>query len=284
MILSKEDLRALACDIQNDYKSNGQFPKKKMEQLWNAVLPFIEMASYKKSLKAGPQVKKDLMQVSYEALCSAIRNYDSSKMDNFFIYVKGWISAYMKTESTKNISLFRFGSRNDRHLFNKIESVKGLSVEEQTKILGVSEFEIAAFSQATKIPKSLLKKKADDNSDSDVEEYLKADMPDPLKLYELKCLFEKIKDVFDHFVETEIKTDKERDILDLLRRVGATEKGNFKKKEENDNSEPQDYQDIADKYGISREAVRQNANKIKDKLRYRFEKNGIDSKAYHTFI
>lgn len=283
--LSQEELRNLALRAQEYYVQNNTFPKKIMEELWNVIYPFASKYSLYKSRKTNLQNMSDLLQISYEALCSSVRKYDPKKMDNFFNYTAKWITAYVDAEQTRNLSLFRFGSRKDRRLFFKISRVKDLSQEEQAQILGVTPYELSAFSAATKIPKNILKKRASDDSDMEAEEYLCADIPDPAQLFDIKDLYTKIHTIFSDFEEELKASGSERDIeiLNLLRRVGATEKGNFKK-EENEDGLPQTYEDIAKRYGVSREAIRQASQKLKDRLRYRLQKNGIDEKAHHAFI
>lgn len=282
--LSQQELRELAIKTQIIFKETGKFPKKNMEKLWLAILPFVNKHASQRSQKTNGQTRPDLIQVSYEALCSAVRNYDSKKMDNFFNYCVQWIIAYVKSENIKNTSMFRFSSRKSRKLFFKISQVKELSIEQQAKILGVSEYDLAAFSAATKVPKSILKKRTSEDSELESEEYLSADIPNPDQLFEFKEIYSNIKRVFDDF-ESELyekNNSREIEIFQLLRRVGVTEKGNFKSDPEE--TLPQNYADIAAKYGVSREAVRQMSEKIRDRLRYRLQKNGIDEKAHHAFI
>lgn len=279
--LSSEELLNLAVVAQKAYNKDGVFPKKEMEKLYNAIYPFITKFASSKSKKIGYQCFDDLTQISYEALCSAVRKFDATKTDNFFFYVCKWISAYVKAEQTRQLSVFRFGSRLDRKIFSKIANVSHLTLEEQAVALGVSRQHLDEFIQATKTSKSLFKKTSED-SDIESEEYLKTSLPDPEALLNVKELYIKIKEVFDDFTSS-LKDEREKAVFDLLTRVGSPEKGNFKETDLDDKL-PQTYADIAQLYGVSRERVRQIACSIKDKLRRKFEKNGIDEKAYHAFI
>lgn len=278
--MSTEDLRNLVIEVQKEYNKTGIFPKKQMETIYSAVYPFISKYAASKAKKTGFHVMDDLLQTGYEAICSAVRKYDSTKMDNFFRYSCKWIVTYIKAEQTKNLSLFRFGSREDRKIFCKIANVQHLSQEEQAVALGITRQQLDSFVQATKNPKSLFKKHSDD-TDIESEEYLGTDTPNPETLYFFKQLYESIKDVFEDFA-VDLRDDRENAIFDLLKRVGVTEKGNCAP--DVDDKLPQTYADIADKYGVSRERVRQIACSIKDRLRKRFEKNGFDERSYHAFI
>lgn len=279
--MSTEDLRNLVIEVQKEYNKTGIFPKKPMEKIYSAVLPFISKYAASKAKKTGFHIMDDLLQTGYEAICSAVRKYDPAKMDNFFRYSCKWVVAYIKAEQTKNLSLFRFGSREDRKIFCKIANVQHLSQEEQAVALGITRHQLDSFVQATKNAKSLFKQHSDDNT-IEAEEYLNSDTPNPETLYFFKQLYESIKDIFDEFA-VDLKDERENAIFDLLKRVGVTEKGNFTSDEE-ESGLPQTYADIADKYGVSRERVRQIACSIKDRLRKRFEKNGFDERSYHAFI
>lgn len=279
MQLAQEELRNLALCAQTTFKETGSFPKPEMEKLWKAFLPYINKISFKKSYKSSLN-KEDLIQVSYEALVCAVRKFDPSKNDNFFIYASNWIVAYIKAENKRNLSIFKMGTRKDRTMFQKISSVSHLEFDKQAEFLGVSEKELAAFVKAIKPPKGILKR-GDENEESG-EEYLDSNIPDPEKLLFLKEIYSSIKEVFDAFLREEVLSERDKEIVNLLCRVGSPDKGNFKKDETD--TEPQTYADIADKYGTSRQAVQIAANKLKDKLRYKFKKNGIDDKAYHAFL
>lgn len=282
--LNKEELRTLACKAQVSYLKDEKFPKTEMTHLWNAILPFVHKYCNAKSVKANGQFKMDLIQVSYEALCAAIRNYNPEKMDDFFKYVVKWIVAYTKVEQAKHLSIFRFGTRKDRSLFFKISKIKDLPIEEQMKLLDVTEQELAAFSEAAKLPKTIFKKNDSESDDNESEEYIASSFPTPDKFFDMKSVYEKSKKVFDEF-ESELRAggmEKELAIFELLRRVGATEKGNFKRDE--DETEPQSFADIAEKFGVTRAAISLNAIKLREKLKFRLEKFGVNEKSSQAFL
>lgn len=277
--MENNELNDFVVEIQKEYHETSIYNKKKMELLWNEFKPLVDKLSYRKSIKTGGQHKNDLVQVCYIALCSAVNKYQRTKID-FRKYAVCWFMAYIRTENVRNVSIFKYSSRKDRKMFGKVSQVSSLPLEEQAVILGVKPEDLSAFLLSTKVSKTLLKKRSED-SDIEEEEYISSDMPLPDFLYDLKVLYETSKEVFDNF-DKELEGERERDVLELLRRVGPPSRGNFK--EEPEDSSPQNYQDLADKWGCSRERIRQISKQITDKLRYRLEKNGVGENAYHAFI
>lgn len=281
--MENEEINDLAFEIQKEFHATGSYNKIKMELLWKQFKQIVDKIAYYKSVKTGGQHKEDLIQVCYLALCSAINKYQRTKID-FKKYVMYWFMAYVRLENLRNVSIFKYSSRIDRKLFGKVSQVAGLPLDEQAIILGVKPEDLEAFLLSTKVTKSILKKRSED-SDIEEEEYISSDYPQPDFLYEVKVIYETSKEVFDTFMES-LTSDREKDVLNLLRRVGNPEKGNFHKDFHRDETEvePLTYQDLADKYGVTRERIRQIACALKDKLRYRLEKNGVNLSAYHAFI
>lgn len=277
--MENDEINDLAVEIQKEFHETGAYNKAKMETLWKCFKQIVDRISYYKSIKTGGQHKDDLVQVCYLALCSAVNKYQRTKID-FKKYAMYWFMAYVRLENLRNVSIFKYSSRIDRKLFGKVSQVAGLPLDEQAIILGVKPEDLEAFLLSTKVTKSILKKRSED-ADMEEEEYISSDYPQPDFLYEVKVVYETSKEVFDSFMES-LTSDREKDVLNLLRRVGNPEKGNFNKDETD--PEPQTYQDLADKYGVTRERMRQIACALKDKLRYRLEKNGVNSSAYHAFI
>lgn len=277
--MENAEINELAVEIQKEYHETQVYNKKKMETLWNVFKPIVDKLAYHKSIKTGGQHKGDLIQVCYIALCSAVNKYQKTKID-FRKYAIYWFMAYIRLENIRNISIFKYSTRLDRKLFGKVSQVSNLPLEEQAVILGVTTEDLSSFLLSTKVTKSILKKRSED-SDLEEEEYITSDYPQPDFLYDAKVIYDTAKEVLDD-MEKSLTTDRERAVLELLRRVGPPEKGNFK--EDPTDTLPQNYQDLADIYGVSRERIRQIAKSLTDKLRYRLEKNGVESSAYHAFI
>lgn len=277
--MQNSEVNALVIDIKKELLETGNFNKIKMEQLWKIFMPIVNKMAYYKSIKTGGQQREDLIQVCYLALCSAVDKYNQDKID-FRRYAMYWFMAFIRLENIRNISPFKYSSRQDRKLFNKISKVSELSLNEQASILGVTVEDLGAFLLSVEKICPVQKKKANSSSNDEEEEYIPSNYPQPDFLYEAKTIYETSKEVFDSFTES-LTSDREREVLNLLRRVGNPDKGNFTKKEED--AEPTSYQDLADKYEISRERIRQIASSIKDKLRFRLIKNGITANDFGIF-
>jgi len=279
--MENPEINKLAYEIQTELRDTKAYNKKKMEILWKEFEPIVNKLAYRKSIKTGGQHKNDLIQVCYIALCSAINKYQKDKID-FKNYAIMWFVAHIKLENLKNISIFKYSTRKDRKLFGKISQVSELPIAEQAIILGVSLEDLSAFLLSTKVTKSLLKKRQDSSDDEESEEYISCDYPQPDFLYDFKVIYETSKKVFDEFAES-LSCEREKAVLELLRRVGPPEKGNFKE-QKNEENIPQNYQDLADMFGVSRERIRQISKCLTEKLKRKLEKNGVTSNAYHAFI
>jgi hypothetical protein len=174
------------------------------------------------------------------------------------------------------MSNFKYGSRIDRKIFGKISKLSHLSVEEQAKELKVSVEHLSEFLNSIRTPASLIKEA--DSNDSH-EEYIESNMYiNPEKFCELKDLHSRLTETLETF-SSELKTDRDRDIFSLIRRVGTPTGGNVKnslpEKEEN-------YIDLARKHGVSRERIRQIAEALREKLKLKLQKNGIQSNIYNV--
>lgn len=273
-----KSLNEYVTNLKKYYDNKSVPPPEDMQNIFNILKLTIDKVCFIKARKNKIYLLNDYKQVCYLAVYDAIKNFDQSKM-NFNKYVVYWMIAYIKEESKRNNSLFKYGSRMDRKIFGKISNMSHMTLEEQAEKLEVSAEDLSSFLNSTKFPDSIVKSKSEDSEGE--EEWISANANDPEKLYEMKDVYEKIKSVIDDFKKS-LTTEREQDVLLLLEKLGNPEKGNFKESELDEY--PNSYSDIAEKHGVSRERVRQISLSLKEKLRFKFIKNGIDEKTVQIFM
>lgn len=276
--LDIDKIDSIALSIQNYHKENNSFPKKEMAQLFELIFPMVEKIVKYKMVRTNCKYNKDdFTQACYIGLCSAVKKFDSSK-SNFAKYAKSWFFAYVGEENKKICSHFKYTARIDRKIFGKIANLSHLSLEEQAEKLNVSIDDLHFFIQSAKIPATIIKNKSKDGDD-DAEEYIESNAHlNPEKFFEFKSLHNTLMKCISE-VNSELKTDREKDILTLLCKVGNPEKGYVRNP---DASEVENYIDLAHKHNVSRERIRQIAVAIKEKLKSKLEQNGIDNNIYSS--
>ncbi len=275
--LDTNKMDTIAQSIQEYYKENNSFPKKEMAVLFELIFPVVEKVVKYKMIRTNCKYNKDdFTQACYLGLCSAVKKFDSSK-SNFATYAKNWFFAYVGQENKKICSPFKYTSRVDKKIFGKIPQLAHLSIEEQAKELGVTVEHLNLFIQSAKIPSTIMKSKSKDGEES-TEEYIESNEHlSPEVFLEFKSLHGKMLKCISE-LRSELKTDREQDILTLLCKVGNPERGYIRNQ---DPSEVENYIDLAIKHNISRERIRQVAVAIKEKLKLKFQQNGIDSNIYN---
>lgn len=276
--LDTDKIDTIVLSIQEYHKQNNSFPKKEMAQLFQLIFPMVEkIVKYKMSRTNCKYNKDDFTQSCYLGLCSAVKKFDSSK-SNFAKYAKSWFFAYVGEENKKICSHFKYTSRIDRKIFGKIAELSHLPIEEQAQRLNVSVEDLHFFIQSAKIPATIIKSKSRDGED-ETEEYIESNAHlNPEKFFEFKSLHDTIVRCISE-LNSELKTDREKDILTLLCKVGNPERGYIRNP---NTSEVENYIDLAHRHNVSRERIRQIAVAIKEKLKSKLEQNGVDNNIYSS--
>ncbi len=202
----------------------------------------------------------DLIQEGNVGLMHAVKEYNPSKGARLITYAVWWIRGYIQEYLMRQFSMVRIGTTaNQRKLFYQLqkqkqdlekmmseESLKELSVK-----LGIPEDEIVEMSKRLSGRDVSLDKPIGDDDSVSLGSLLKKDdgslpLDDQMALEEQIIILKKsIDQIYDSL------NDKEKILLS----------------ERILNDEPLTLQEIGEKYGISREAVRQNEVRLIQKIK-----------------
>lgn len=204
----------------------------------------------------------DIIQEGNVGLMHAVRDYNPYKGARLITYAVWWIRGYIQEYLMRQFSMVRIGTtQNQRKLFYQLqrekEALEKLGHEPNIRMisekLGIDEDEVRTMTQRMTQRDVSLDKPIDDSGNTslaDLQSNQNSELPDEMiahqeELNQLHQVIEQLKDQL---------SDREKIILNerLL------------------NDEPLTLQEIGEKYGITREAVRQMEvrvmKKIKDKM------------------
>ncbi|MBF0225528.1 MAG: RNA polymerase factor sigma-32 [Desulfobacterales bacterium] len=255
-LISREREIELALKVQNDEDKEAAY-----ELVTSNLRLVVKIAI--EFQKAWMQNVLDLIQEGNIGLIHAVRKFDPYKNVKFSYYASFWIKAYILKFIMDNWRLVRIGTTQaQRKLFFKLKKEKQILFEmgfdPQPKLLserlGVSESEIIDMNQRLDSFDLSIDAPVKEDSDTERVEILNLDnvnsAEDDLAKKQLELI---INDRIDEFKKT--LTERELEIFSL--RIFA------------DN--PITLQEIGDKYGISRERVRQVEANIIKKVRHFFK-------------
>jgi len=215
----------------------------------------------------------DLIQEGNIGLMQAVRKFDPYKNVKFSYYASFWIKAYILKFIMDNWRLVKIGTtQGQRKLFFKLKKEKQKLIDQGfdpkpkllSERLGVSEREIVDMDQRLDGWDVSLDAPLKDDSDAGRIEFLSSEVEsteDQVAKKEIETL---LHNKIDEFKKT--MTARELDIFEL--RIFA--------------DSPATLQDIGDRYGISRERVRQVEKNIIKKLRLFFKQDMPDFDSYDS--
>jgi RNA polymerase sigma-32 factor len=213
----------------------------------------------------------DLIQEGNIGLMQAVRKFDPYKNVKFSYYASFWIKAYILKFIMDNWRLVKIGTtQGQRKLFFKLKKEKQKLIEQGfdpkpkllSERLGVSEREIVDMDQRLDGWDVSLDAPLKDDSDTERIEFLSTDAvsaEDKVAKKEIEVL---LHNKIDEFRKN--MTDREKEIFDL--RIFS--------------DTPVTLQEIGDRYGISRERVRQVEKNIIKKMREFFRQEIPDFSSY----
>ncbi|MDJ0883202.1 MAG: RNA polymerase factor sigma-32 [Desulfobacterales bacterium] len=213
----------------------------------------------------------DLIQEGNIGLMQAVRKFDPYKNVKFSYYASFWIKAYILKFIMDNWRLVKIGTtQGQRKLFFKLKKEKQKLIEQGfdpkpkllSERLGVSEREIVDMDQRLDGWDVSLDAPLKDDSDTERIEFLSTESvsaEDQVAKKEIEVL---LHNKIDEFRKN--MTDREKEIFDL--RIFS--------------DTPVTLQEIGDRYGISRERVRQVEKNIIKKMREFFKREIPDFSAY----
>lgn len=205
----------------------------------------------------------DLIQEGNVGLLHAVKEYNPYKGVRLISYAVWWIRGYIQEYLMKQYSLVKIGTtQNQKKLFYRLQKEK-IALDKMSETgnydqiaeqMGLASSEVEQMAQRLTGRDLSLSASVDSNSDTSFLDFQKTDLtpPDEIlsKVEELALLRSKIE---------ELKSDLNPKELILLEERLLAE-------------EPATLQEIADRYGITREAVRQAEARLISKLRASFHK------------
>ncbi|RPH51426.1 MAG: sigma-70 family RNA polymerase sigma factor [Desulfobacteraceae bacterium] len=213
----------------------------------------------------------DLIQEGNIGLMQAVRKFDPYKNVKFSYYASFWIKAYILKFIMDNWRLVKIGTtQGQRKLFFKLKKEKQSLIEQGfdpkpkllSERLGVTEKEIVDMDQRLDGWDVSLDAPLTDDSDSEKIEFISYDSESAEEQISKKQMDNLIHGKIEEF--RKLMTKRENEIFDL--RIFS--------------DSPATLQEIGDRYGISRERVRQVEKNIITKMREFIKKELPDFASY----
>jgi RNA polymerase sigma-32 factor len=217
----------------------------------------------------------DLIQEGNIGLMQAVKKFDPYKNVKFSYYSSFWIKAYILKFIMDNWRLVKIGTtQGQRKLFFKLKKEKQRLIEQGfdpkpkllSQRLGVSEREIVDMDQRLDGWDVSLDAPLKDDSDTERIDLLNTDE----------------RSIEDDVAKKEMETLLHAKIAEFKKKMTPRELEIFNERIFSDS--PATLQEIGDRYGISRERVRQVEKNIVKKMRDYFKKEIPDFSAYATEV
>jgi len=206
---------------------------------------------------------QDLIQEGNIGLTKAVKKFDPDKNVKFSFYAAYWIKAYILRYIMENWSIVKIGTtQKQRILFFNLYKVKQKFLEDQGddddsnfnffKNKGISDFEINEMDQRLN--------KGDDSLNSPIV--------NDAKLEKLDTIPQNAKSVEELFANEELKGHLKQAISEFKKKLAPRELEIFECRMISDS--PLTLRKLGEKFGISRERVRQIEKKIFNKFKTHF--------------
>jgi len=213
----------------------------------------------------------DLIQEGNIGLMQAVKKFDPYKNVKFSYYASFWIKAYILKFIMDNWRLVKIGTtQGQRKLFFKLKKEKQKLIDDGfdpkpkllSERLGVSEREIVDMDQRLDGWDVSLDAPLKDDSDTERIEFLST----------------QTESIEDHVAKKEMETLLHNKIAEFKEKMTERELVIFEQRIFSDS--PVTLQEIGDRYGISRERVRQVEKNVIKKMREFFKREIPDFEAY----
>lgn len=249
-LLTREQERALAVR----YRETGD--KRAAEALVTSNLRFVVKIAAEYS-KFGARLI-DLVQEGNVGLMHAVREFNPYKGVRLITYAVWWIRGYIQDYLMRQYSMVRIGTtQSQRKLFYRLQKEKDLlmsmgeepSVKLLSSRLGVSEEDVETMEQRMSGRDVSLQTSVDESGRTTLLDFEAADEIPVDQQIEHREMLSLLKDGIEELMNS--LNDREKELLEdrLLADV------------------PMTLQEIGEKYGVTREAVRQMENRLMLKIR-----------------
>lgn len=204
----------------------------------------------------------DLVQEGNVGLMHAVKDFNPYKGVRLITYAVWWIRGYIQEYLMKQFSLVKIGTtQNQKRLFYQLqrekEALDALGQSPDIKLIaskmGIPEDEVQAMSQRMSGRDVSLDQSVGDDPGSNLLALQRAENDNP-----------------DEVIAKQEELGKLKSVLEVLK-PKLNEKEKIILEERILNDEPLTLQEIADKYGITREAVRQNEARLMKKIKDQFQ-------------
>jgi RNA polymerase sigma-32 factor len=231
------------------------------EALVKANLRFVVKVAAEYSKFGAKMI--DLIQEGNVGLMHAVREYNPYKGARLITYAVWWIRGYIQEFLMRQYSMVRIGTtQNQRKLFYQLqrekETLDAMGIEPSAALigsrLGIPEDEVRDMTQRMSGRDISLDRPLDEDSGTSLGDLQKSNSDEPLdemlaREEQLDILKQKIEELRKEL------SDREKIILD----------------ERVLNDDPLTLQEIGEKYGITREAVRQMESRLMKKIKAKME-------------
>ena len=253
-LLTREKERELAFRVKrfND-------PLAETELIESNLRLVVKIAiAFKKSFTFHLQ---DLIQEGNVGLTKAVKKFDPDRNVKFSVYASYWIKAYMLKYIMENWSIVKIGTtRKQRVLFFNLNKVKKQLFESKEKDTDITEFD-------------LFKSKGINHNDINEmdqrlnkgDESLNATLVHDSKVEKLDIIPADFDGVDEQLAQKEWQKQFQVVITEFKKQLNARELEIFNHRMISD--APQSLRQLGEKYGISRERVRQVEKRIFDRLK-----------------
>ena len=263
-LLTREEERELGRRVQEEGDTEAAY------QLVTANLRLVVKIALEFQ-RVWMQNLLDLIQEGNIGLMQAVKKFDPYKNVKFSYYASFWIKAYILKFIMDNWRLVKIGTtQGQRKLFFKLKKEKQKLIDDGfdpkpkllSERLGVSEKEIVDMDQRLDGWDVSLDAPLKDDSDTERIEFLST----------------QTASIEDHVAKKEMETLLHNKIAEFKERMTERELVIFEQRVFSD--APVTLQEIGDRYGISRERVRQIEKNVIKKMREFFKREIPDFEAY----
>jgi RNA polymerase sigma-32 factor len=204
---------------------------------------------------------QDLIQEGNVGLTKAAKKFDPDRNVKFSIYASYWIKAHMLKFIMENWSIVKIGTtKKQRVLFFNLNKVKKQLLESKEKDLDIAEFNLFKSKRINHCDINEMDQRLNKGDES-----LNASLMQDSKMEKIDIMPAGVDSVDEQLAKQEFKKNFQAAITEFRKKLNARELDIFSHRMISD--EPQSLRQLGEKYGISRERIRQVEKRIFHRLK-----------------
>jgi RNA polymerase sigma-32 factor len=204
---------------------------------------------------------QDLIQEGNVGLTKAAKKFDPDRNVKFSIYASYWIKAHILKFIMENWSIVKIGTtKKQRVLFFNLNKVKKEIFESREKDSDIEDFHLFKSKGINHSDINEMDQRLNKGDDS-----LNASLMQDSKVEKLDIMPSGIASVDEQLAQQEFQKNFHTAITEFKKKLNARERDIFNHRMISD--EPQSLRQLGEKYGISRERIRQVEKKIFNRLK-----------------